>query len=215
LDVWFLNMTGCWSFTHWPQQAKIRAAVLTLRGCTALTELPPYLGPLAGLNLRDCPGLKAVPDGLRITGWIDVAQSGLATIRKWPASLQGVQLRWQGVAVEKRIVFQPETITREEILQEANAERRRVLLDRYGTSRFLQEVKAETLDQDRDSGGPRQLLRVAMKDDEPLVALSCFCPSTGRQYFLRVPPDTTSCRQAAAWIAGYDNPDDYQPLLET
>jgi hypothetical protein len=41
------------------------------------------------------------------------------------------------------------------------------------------------------------------------------CPSTGRQYVLRVPPTMRSCRQAAAWIAGYDNPADYRPLAET
>ena len=40
-------------------------------------------------------------------------------------------------------------------------------------------------------------------------------PATGRRYVLRVPPQTRTCRQAAAWIAGFDNPDDYQPLAET
>jgi hypothetical protein len=45
--------------------------------------------------------------------------------------------------------------------------------------------------------------------------MSCHCPSTGRQYIIRVPPTTPTCRHAAAWIAGFDNPDDYQPLIET
>ncbi len=48
-----------------------------------------------------------------------------------------------------------------------------------------------------------------------LVEMSCFCPSTGRQYMIRVPPNTATCRQAAAWIAGFDDPDDYHPVLET
>lgn len=215
LDVWFLDLTGCWSFCRWPRQATIHSGRLNVRGCTALTALPPYLGPLAALSVRDCPNLRALPDDLRIAGWIDVAQSGLAESKSPPACLQEVDIRWQGVRVDERIVFRPETIALDEILKEQNAERRRVLLDRFGMPRFMKETKAKLLDQDTDAGGPRQLLRVEMSDDEPLVTLSCFCPSSTRQYFLRVPPDTESCRQAAAWIAGFDKPEHYQPLVET
>jgi hypothetical protein len=34
-------------------------------------------------------------------------------------------------------------------------------------------------------------------------------------YLIRVPPDTKSCRHAAAWIVGFDNPDDYHPIVKT
>src|SRR5262245_45118969 len=77
LDVWFLDMTGCWNFRRWPKQATIRSGQLNLRGCTALTALPEYLGPIAALDVRGCPSLRDLPQGLRITGWIDLAQSGL------------------------------------------------------------------------------------------------------------------------------------------
>ncbi|MGH2549310.1 MAG: DUF6745 domain-containing protein, partial [Thermomicrobiales bacterium] len=184
-------------------------------GCTALTSLPAYLGTLAALNVRDCPNLRDLPETLRITGWIDVAQSGLADTKRLPASLKGVDIRWQGVRIEERILLHPETITHDEILAETNAERRRVLVDRFGVSRFIKESNAEILDEDRDPGGERRLLRVNLNEDEPLVTLSCLCPSTGRQYFLRVPPDMQSCRHAAAWIAGFDDPDQYDPVLET
>jgi hypothetical protein len=30
-----------------------------------------------------------------------------------------------------------------------------------------------------------------------------------------VPPAMRTCHQAAAWIAGFDNPNDYRPILET
>jgi hypothetical protein len=215
LDVWFLDMTGCWSFSRWPEKATIRSGRLVLRGCTALKSLPAYLGPLAALNVRDCPNLSELPDSMRISGWIDVAQSGLASIKQLPASLNGVDLRWQGVRIEERILLRPESIAIDEILKENNAERRRVLVDRFGVSRFMRESNAIVLDDDADPGGKRQLLRVELEGDEPLVTLSCFCPSTGRQYFLRVPPTVKSCRHAAAWIAGFDDPDQYAPILET
>jgi hypothetical protein len=119
------------------------------------------------------------------------------------------------VAVSGRVALHPETITAREALAERNAEVRRVMVERMGYERFLREVEAETVAEDTDAGGPRRLLRVAMERDEPLVCLSVRDPSTGRAYLLRVPPGMESCRQAAAWIAGFDSPDEYQPLAET
>ena len=92
---------------------------------------------------------------------------------------------------------------------------RRVLLERFGLDRFLREANAEVLDADRDAGGERKLLRVAMAGDEDLVCVLVHCPSTGHQYILRVPPTMKTCREAIAWTAGFDDPDKYRPLLET
>jgi hypothetical protein len=47
------------------------------------------------------------------------------------------------------------------------------------------------------------------------VCVSVLCPSTGRQYIIRVPPEMTSCHQAVAWVAGFDDPALYRPLAET
>jgi hypothetical protein len=177
--------------------------------------LPSYLTRLAALNVRDCPNLSTLPADLQISGWLDLGHSGLTTEAALPDSLRNTQLRWAGVSVDRRIAFHPETIRIEEVLGEGNAERRRVLLDRYGYGRFLQDSNADILDRDVDPGGPRQLLRVKLEGDEDLVAMSCFCPSTQRQYIIRVPPTTPTCHQAAAWIAGFDNPNEYRPILET
>lgn len=215
IDVWFLDLTGCWAFENWPKQIMVRGGRLQLRGCTALRSLPADLKRLSALNVRECPNLTSLPQDLVVTGWLDLGHSGLTEEVQFPASLQKTQLRWAGVNVDRRIAFHPETMHVDEVLLERNAERRRVLLDRYGYTRFMKDARAQMLDRDTDPGGERQLLKVAMKDDEDLVALSCFCPSTGRQYMIRVPPTTKSCHQAAAWIAGFDNPGDYRPLIET
>lgn len=215
LDVWFLDLTGCWAFERWPRRARIRSGHLQLRGCTALRELPPYLSRISALNVQDCPNLHRLPPELVVSGWLDLAHSGLLAEDALPPGLERTQLRWAGVNIDRRVAFHPETIAVEEVLSERNAERRRVLLDRYGYGRFLQDADAEVLDQDCDPGGPRQLLRIALPDDEDLVAMSCLCPSTGRQYIIRVPPKTATCRHAAAWIAGFDDPEDYNPVIET
>lgn len=215
LDVWFLDLSGCWAFENWPASAQVHSGRLLLRGCTALRSLPFYFSRLAALNVRDCPNLTCLPKNLEITGWLDLAHSGLTSESALNGTHDRTQLRWAGINVDRRIAFHPETIQIDEVLGERNAERRRVILDRYGYGRFLQDAQAEILDTDSDPGGPRELLRVKMKDDEDLVAMSCFCPSTKRQYIIRVPPTTISCGHAAAWIAGFDDPNDYRPILET
>lgn len=215
LNVWFLDLSECWAIEVWPTNAAIRSGQLQLRSCTALRELPAYLNRLSALNVRDCPNLKSLPPDLVVTGWLELAHSGLTCEEMLPPGLATSQLRWAGLNIERRIAFHPETIRIEEILGEQNAERRRALLDRYGYGRFLQDAAAEILDSDTDVGGERQLLRVKLNGDEDLVAMSCFCPSTGRQYIIRVPPATPSCQHAAAWIAGFDDPEDYRPIVET
>jgi hypothetical protein len=212
LDVYFLDITGCTGLRGWPHTASVRIGRLNVSGCTGLRTLPPWLTTLAQLDVSGCANLNALPEGLRVSSWIDLANTGITSL---PASLQGVRLRWHGVPIDTRIAFQPETITIREILGEPNAELRRVLLERMGYEAFLSQAQAQVLDRDRDPGGERRLLRVPLPEDEPLVCLYVVCPSTGRQYVLRVPPTMRSCRQAAAWIAGYDNPNDYQPLTET
>jgi hypothetical protein len=164
------------------------------------------------LNLAECTQLTELPDHLDVTSWIEIAGSGL---QSRPASLADIQLHWTGVPIDDRIAFHPETITAEEILNEANVELRRVLLERMGFERAMKEITAEEIDCDADAGGVRRLLRIPIESDEPFVGLSVIDPSTGHHYMLRVPPWMETCRAAAAWVAGFDNPDDYFPLIET
>lgn len=212
LDVCFLDLTGCTLLEAWPERAAVRIGRLSVRGCARLRSLPPWLGDLAQLDISGCASLSDLPPGLRVTSWLDIADSGVSWL---PAAARAAQLRWRGVPVDERVAFRPETITAEEVLDEANAERRRVLLERMGYERFLAQARAELLDHDQDAGGERRLLRVPLPGDEPLVCVSVFCPSTRHQYLLRVPPSTRSCRAAVAWVAGFDNPDDYRPLAES
>jgi len=212
LEASFLDISGCTALTRWPEHARVQAGRFEAAGCTQLSLLPPWLSDLAQLDVRDCTNLTELPKGLHVSAWIDLANTGL---RGLPPGCQDAQLRWRGVPINARIAFHPETITPQDILEEANVELRRVLIERVGYDAFLQAAKAEIIDADYDAGGTRQLLRVPLENDEPLVCLSVICPSTGRQYVIRVPPGMESCRHAAAWIAGFDDPDAYAPLVET
>src|SRR5262249_10596758 len=145
--------------------------------------------------------IQSVPPGVKVRSWIDLGGTQISSL---PESLRGVGLRWRGVPVTPQIAFFPETLHGPDILAERNVELRRVMIERVGFEKFLCEVKAEVLDTDRDPGGERKLLRILLEDDEAMVIVSVHCPSTGRQYLVRVPPATRTCHQAVAWTAGFD-----------
>lgn len=212
LDTWFLDLTDCTGFENWPQNATIHRGIVRLRNCVNIQSLPGWFTRLGQLDVAGCVQLLCIPDGMEISGWLDI---GGTNISELPPSLENVALRWRGVRIDERIAFRPESITAKQILKEPNAELRRVMIERVGFLKFAQEANAKVLDSDSDPGGERELLRIELDEDEPLVGLTCYCPSTGRHYFLRVPPDMKSCHQAAAWMAGFDDPKRYKPDIET
>ncbi len=213
LDVKYLDISNCTNLTEFPKNGSIRAGRLTAAGCTKLKSLPDWLGPITFLDLRGCSSLTELPEGLKVTAWIDLQNT---SITKLPKSLSDTRLMWRGVPVDERIVFRPETIKADEVLRESNAELRRVLLERMGTEKFMLEATPKLLDKDEDKGGERQLLKIAFDDeDEDLVCVKFQCPSTARQYLIRVPPDTLTCKQAIAWMAGFDDPNEYSLIDET
>jgi hypothetical protein len=212
LKVDFLDIRGCRALATWPASAQVRIGNVTARDCTALEKLPENLGPVNSFDLRNCARIKEIPEGVAVNSWIDIGGTGITSL---PRHLRKTGLRWRGVAVTSRIAFEPHTLTVEEILGERNAEVRRVMIERVGLERFLSEAKAEVLHEDTDPGGPRRLLRIALPNDEDLVCVSVNCPSTARHYLIRVPPKISTCHAAVAWTAGFDDPADYAPLVET
>jgi hypothetical protein len=212
MSVYLLDISGCTRIRALPSRGAIHFGRFHARNCVNLEALPDWLENLSVLDLRNCALIDRLPPKLKISDWIDFSGTKITTL---PPHLDNVKLRWRGVPVDRRIVFHPETVTSDEILKENNAEVRRVMLERVGFERFVELANAKTLDTDRDKGGERKLLKVVMPSDEDLVCVSFSCPSTGRKYVVRVPPTTRTARAAVAWIAGFDNPNDYKPDMES
>lgn len=51
-------------------------------------------------------------------------------------------------------------------------------------------------------------------DSDPFALIRCICPSTGNEYFLRVPSGLPNARAAVAWTFG-ESEDTYRPAMET
>jgi hypothetical protein len=141
-----------------------------------------------------------------------------------------------GVRVPEFIVERPHEITLKHIQDEQNAEVRRVIVERYGTSRYLLDAGARIIHADTYG----TLYRMEQHGDEPIVMVkvvnatpepcakcggllttersvrSCQCgePSRFKDYFLRVPPDMTNAQEAIAWTFNLE-PEEYHPMFES
>lgn len=96
------------------------------------------------------------------------------------------------------------------IREETNEELRRELIERWpgGMDGYL-AAQAEIIHSDETG----DLVRVAA-DGDPISAVRVRCPSTGRQYMLRVPPEMASAREGVAWTFGL-TADEYSPTFES
>jgi hypothetical protein len=83
------------------------------------------------------------------------------------------------------------------LLEESNAELRRVLIQGIGYDRIVQDLEAVELDAWREYS----LLKIqADIDVEPIYLLKMTCPSTNHIHVLRVPPHLISAREAIRWV---------------
>ena len=110
---------------------------------------------------------------------------------------------WHGWQVAKRTVM--EEPSAERILKEENQTEREVLIQRMGVENFVQEAELQHVDSFRESS----LLKVNTAEtrgryqngrwtQEPLALafLKVICPSTQKNYFLRVDPEVENAKQA-------------------
>jgi hypothetical protein len=134
-----------------------------------------------------------------------------------------------GVRVTEQIIMAPETLTPKQILEEANVEVRRVMLERFGDERFVREAGlvshgkddfGEVFIQEFDNDEPLVLVKVVNSTPEP--------DGSFRDYYLRVDPNAYNGKARnigrAAVASTWRYPDgefvfsdynEYAPLVET
>ncbi len=119
-----------------------------------------------------------------------------------------------GVRVSRQIVEVPDTLRATEIRDEANAEVRRVMMERFGAERYMRELKAEMVSADDwgklwrlpvapDEDGPMQMVEMVNSTAEP--------DGEFKVYWERVPPTVQTPLEALAWQADM-SPDIYVTL---
>lgn len=111
---------------------------------------------------------------------------------------------WHGVLMPKRfIVADPAEITAAEIMAERNTEVRRAVLERVGRDRLLDHPSCRLVQ--RTAKGA--LWQIDLNDDEgrPAKLLDLTCPSTGRRYVERQPPQVKTVEEALLWRMGEED----------
>lgn len=122
---------------------------------------------------------------------------------------------WRGMEVPADLIKNRERLTVGQIEGEYNVELRRAMIDIYGQRRFLLDGRARVVHQ--DEFGTLYVLEVP--HDEPLVMVEVHNSTpepdgSYKDYFLRVPPQMKTAREAVAWTFGMEEAD-YAPSVET
>ncbi|MEC4991685.1 MAG: hypothetical protein SAJ37_23365, partial [Oscillatoria sp. PMC 1068.18] len=92
------------------------------------------------------------------------------------------------------------------LLEEDNAELRRVLIQGIGYEKICQDLQTICL----DSWQEYELLKINNElDIEPIQLLKMTCPSTRRIHVLRVPPTLQTAQEAITWVNWGINPNEF------
>ncbi len=125
---------------------------------------------------------------------------------------------WNGIEVTEDLIMRPESVTREDILSEQNVEVRRCYQEALGSERFANLLGLTAIDEKQDRYGNTMILyRTRYKDKligEYIHFAKVIFPSTGRNYFLCVPPKISNVEEAVAWTFG-KRAKEYKPERET
>lgn len=119
-----------------------------------------------------------------------------------------------GLLVPEKVVTRNYNV--EDIDGERNVEVRRVMIERYGVQAYIKDIGAEEID--RSEWGV--LFRKELKDDEALVMVEVTNKTAEpdgsyKNYFLRVPPQMMTAKEAVSWTFRMSDPREYRPTVET
>lgn len=113
---------------------------------------------------------------------------------------------YDGVRLPKKYELPLEGWEGKWLLEEKNAELRRVLIQGIGYDRLCQELEAVELDSWREYS----LIRIDSQVDlEPIYLLKMTCPSTASIHATRVPPEITTAREAIRWVNWGTDPEEF------
>ena len=161
---------------------------------------------------------------LKETGLYDMIQlDGLCVVCEMPKyikrddqhkmhNISGPSIEWSdgyklwfyhGIAVPQHWVENANSITKDEVIKESNAEKRRALRDLMGIDRYYDVLGGVIeVDRDADDQGNEMVLYESKVPDSvvnrKIQYLEVICPSTGRKYVLYPPDHCTNVWQAKA-----------------
>jgi hypothetical protein len=141
-----------------------------------------------------------------------------------PHAETGPYIKWRdgtalyaihGVRVPAWIIEKPQEITIKKIDNESNIEIRRIMIDKYGLSKYIENSGSKLIH--KDCFG--ELYEKLVENDENIKIVKVINSTpekdgSKKTYWIRVPPDINTAKDAVSWTFGIDS-DHYQPNIET
>ncbi len=178
--------------------------------CNELTSLPESIGQLINIQSIDLGSNRLTNLPESIEQLISLTRIGLnnnplndLTILQFLPKLE--QVYFLDVKLPRRYWTELSEWQPQWLLDEYNAEIRKLLIQQIGYERICQELNASAIDYWREYS----LIKIESIDIEPMVLLKMICPSTGHIHILRVPPDMTSAEDAITWVNHGIHPDKF------
>jgi hypothetical protein len=109
----------------------------------------------------------------------------------------------------------PNWLNVDRIYDETNQEIRRIMLKRYTPEKFIRDSQAQKIAEDEFG----ELYRKNLPNEQALLFVKVINSTpepdgTFREYFLRVPPEMVTAREAVAWTFGL-MANEYAPVYES
>jgi len=208
----YLDIQGCTALTELPKGLTVGDS-LNLEGCTGLTSLPNGLKVGGSLNLQSCTALTKLPNGLTIDRYLNLGGcTGLTSLPKgltvkWNLYFDPHHVVYEGVKAERYFVSDvlvPESLAKRRLeykeFKRLNAEQRQVWIRMVGVEWLVKNAKPEILDVDDHKINGHRALMLVQDERTRYCVLVCGDPSTGRVYYMEVPPKTKTCQEADSYL---------------
>lgn len=117
----------------------------------------------------------------------------------------GGEFFWHGQNVPAKVIMAPETLTVDEISKETNAEVQRIMVERYGPGKYMQDSGSQLIDADGGLGKMGSAPRALYQDKTGQKWLVGTDGSTARVYYMAVPPEVNTCQEAHQAIGGMED----------
>ena len=103
-------------------------------------------------------------------------------------------------------------LTGQDILNEQNQERKMIMLEKLGNEKFLKDVKAELIDEDKEY--QYKLFKIPEQAPHIFPNFLQYLNTTDSKIgYLKTPPNILKCREAMAWT--YELSEPYIPFIRT
>jgi leucine-rich repeat protein SHOC2 len=223
LNLWFNKLTSLPESIS--QLTNLQSLKLYSNELTSLPESISQLTNLQILNLRSCQ-LTSLPESIsQLTNLQKLYLEGneLTSLSPLQALTQkNLSVYFLGANLPRRYWTKFSDWQPEWLLDENNAEIRRIIIEQVGYERICTELGASTVDTWREytllktdnieavyDGNYYYDYDEPPTDWEPMVLLKMTCPSTEHVHILRVPPEMTSAEAAVTWVNHGIHPDKF------